>query len=137
MSEGRSTAEYATLASGVVTVIGSVLPWFRAGDVSAALLTGNDVFTLAFGLLVCWIYFFEDWHRRAALVVAAFGVLTLIVTGVSIVEIHTAIANDPTIWLYLTAIGGAGLVIAGAMGYSEAESDVAADAGAGGDGESG
>lgn len=119
MSEGRNTAEYVALASGVVTAGGSALPWFRAGDVTAALLTGNDVFTLLFGLLVCWIYVVEDWHRRATLVVGAFGVLTLVVAGATILEVRDAIGNDPTIWLYLTTLGGFGLVIAGAMGYSE------------------
>ena len=123
MTDDRTTAEYVALGAGVTTAVGSVLPWYRAGDVSAAFLTGNDAFTLAFGLLVCWIFLFEDWHRRAAFVVSAFGLLTVLVAGATVLELRDAIGNEPTVWLFVSLAGGVGLLVAGALGVSDFRSE--------------
>ena len=123
MNADRARAEYATLAAAVATIVGSVGPWYRAGDVTAALLDGDAIFTIVFGVLCAWIVFAEDWHRRAAIVVAAFGVLVLVVAGYALLDIQSAVGNQPTLWLWLTIAGGLGLVSAGTLGTADLRED--------------
>lgn len=123
MDAEYSRAELATLGSALAVVVGSIGPWVRAGAVTSSLVSGDAIFSLVFGLLCCWIVLVEEWHRRAAIVVAAFGMLSLVVAGRGFLEISGAVGNEPTLWLYLALVGSVGLVTAGAVGYNDLGDD--------------
>lgn len=123
MRTAYTQAQLAALGSAITLVVGSIGPWVRAGGVTSSLVSGDAIFSLVFGLLCCWIVLVEEWHRRSVIVVAAFGGLAAVVAGRALLEITSAVGNEPTLWLYLALVGSVGLVTAGALGYHDLGDD--------------
>ena len=115
--EMETAGEKATVATGVATAVGALLPWVSAGFVSFSGIDGDGVFTLLFGIAAVAVVLFREWERLEQVAVGVFGVLTVLIAGLTYANlaqqsgIITAVAG---VGLHLTLLGGIGL-IAGAV----------------------
>lgn len=141
-------AELATglvLLGAAVTVVAALLPWISVqGTVFSETLTGIDgegLVTIALAATAAVLALFHDWKAVTAAGVVGIGMLVALVgiayildplAAVDVDAIDGGLSTDNAsaeIGLYLTALGGLGLIGGGLAGFvtrSEAGSDSAA-----------
>ena len=110
---GRAVA----VLGAALVIVGAYLPWYRAGEVIRQGIASDGMLTFLFGCLVLGIGLFRGWDRRAGIVVAGFGGLTLLVSGVATVEIHRAVGNELAVGLVMTLAGSTVMILAGVVTY--------------------
>lgn len=123
-----SGAEMLGLVSAVVVGIAAFLPWITAGveagpvDVSASStgIEGLGLLTLLLAIIAVGVILVLRWEDFGTVVTGIVGVVVTVVALWKIVDIDGAVA--PGIGLYLTVLGGIGLVVAGAWGYQDESS---------------
>lgn len=114
-----SGREVGVLVSAVLTAIAAFLPWVVAGaeagpvEVSATSsgIEGLGLLTLLIAIIVAGIIITRKFYDREVIAVSAGGLLIVLVAGWKIVDL--AGPADPGNGLYLTLLGGAGIVAAG------------------------
>lgn len=123
-----SRAEVLGLVSAIVAGIATFLPWVTAGveagpvDVSASStgIEGLGLLTLVLAVVAVAVVLLMSWEEQASLATGIVGVIIGVVAIWKIIDINGA--ASPGIGLYLTVLGGLGLVVAGIWGYqSESE----------------
>lgn len=123
-----SPAEILGLISAVVTGIAAFLPWVTAGmqvgpvDVSTSStgIEGLGLLTLVLAIVAVAIVITIRFEAQAAIATGIVGAIIGIVALWKIVDLNDAVA--PGIGLYLTLLGGLGLLVAGIWGHqSESE----------------
>lgn len=118
-----SKAEGLGLVSALVIGIAAFLPWITAGveagpiDVSASStgIEGLGLLTLILAVVAVAIVLVMSFESQGSVATGIVGVLIGIVALWKIVDISGA--ASPGIGLYLTVLGGLGLVVAGIWGY--------------------
>lgn len=129
-----SQHEKIALGGAGLTVLGAFLPWIKLGDLGSKTgVDGDGVFTLAFALVVAGIVVVRNWEKIDRVAVTALGVLTL---GIGVLYISDpamgtdlassgafgqalAQALEPGIGLYITALGGLGMLVGGGLALQD------------------
>ncbi|WP_135663839.1 hypothetical protein [Halorhabdus rudnickae] len=126
-----SRGEQLSIGSAVVVVIAAFLPWITASilgtSVTVSGIDGDGVFTLAFAIIAAALVVARPWDRINKIAVGILGGLTAAVALYYIVDPAMGVkgggagaelarqALSPGIGLYLTALGGVGLVLGAAL----------------------
>lgn len=118
-----SSAELLGVASAIVAGIAAFLPWVTAGveagpvDVSATStgIEGLGLVTLVLAVVAVAIVFVMRFEAQEPAVTGSLGVIVGVVGIWKIVDINGA--ASPGVGLYITVIGGLGLLLAGIWGY--------------------
>lgn len=111
------------LAGAVLTGIAAFLPWVTAGvqagpvdvDTSASGIEGLGILTLLLAVLAVATVMVLNEKRRDSIVLAASGIVVMLVGLWKILSLGGA--ASPGIGLYLTVLGGAGILVAGLWDY--------------------
>lgn len=134
--DGYSQNELIAVGGATLSAISAFLPWITVslGGMStsqngmdvAATLDGTIVLILA--AIVVGIVVVRDWEQSDAGAVGAIGLVTTIIGGMYVMDPASA-ANasgelassliSPGFGLYVTVIGGLGMLIGGALGYQD------------------
>lgn len=124
-----STAEVLGLISAIVAGIAAFLPWMTAGveagpiDVSASStgIEGLGLVTLVLAVVAVAIVLVMSFEAQGSIATGIVGGLIGIVALWKIVDVSGA--ASPGIGLYLTVLGGLGLLVAGIWGYQALSPD--------------
>lgn len=118
-----STAEVIGIVSAIVAGIAAFLPWVTAGmeagpvsvSASGTGIEGLGLLTLVLAVAAVAIILLGSFDGQGSIATAIVGVIIGIVALWKIVDISGA--ASPGVGLYLTVLGGLGLVAAGIWGY--------------------
>lgn len=118
-----STAEVIGLVSAIVAGIAAFLPWVTAGveagpvavSASSTGIEGLGLLTLVLAVVAVAIVLLMGFDGQGSMATAVVGVIVGIVALWKIVDISGA--ASPGVGLYLTVLGGVGLLVAGIWGY--------------------
>lgn len=118
-----STPEMLGLVSAIVAGIAAFLPWVTAGveagpvDVSASNtgIEGLGVLTLILAIIAVGTILATSWEDLGTAATGIIGGVVAVVAIWKIVDINGA--ASPGLGLYLTVLGGIGLLVAGIWGY--------------------
>lgn len=124
-----SPPEMLGLVSAVVAGIAAFLPWVTAGveagpvEVSASNtgIEGLGVLTLVLAIIAVGTILAMSWEDQGTVATGIIGVVVALVAIWKIVDINGA--ASPGMGLYLTVLGGIGLVVAGVWGYQSAPTE--------------
>ena len=126
-----SQGEKVALGGAGLAAVGAFLPWIKLGQLgSVSGLDSNGTYTLVFAVAVVGIVVLRNWGNVDRSAVAVLGLLTLGIgvlyivdpaTGTSLREagaFGSAIADalQPGVGLYVTALGGLGMLVGGGLG---------------------
>jgi hypothetical protein len=131
-----SQNELISVGGATLSAISAFLPWITVslGGMStsqngmdvAATLNGTVVLVLA--AIVVGIVVARDWEQSDAGAVAALGLITTLIGGMYVMDPASA-ANasgglassliSPGFGLYVTVLGGLGILVGGALGYQD------------------
>lgn len=122
------------LVSAVVTVIAAVLPWMTAEpaagpvDVEASTMGVESLglLTVLLAVVVIGIVLLLGFESRETLSVSLIGALVLVVSLWKLSDISGAVSSG--LGLYLTVLGGIGLLIACLWGYQDTSAESSAGA---------
>jgi hypothetical protein len=131
--DGYSQNEKIAVGGAGLTAVGAFLPWIKLGSLgSKSGLDGDGTFTLVFALIAIGVILVRDWEKVDKGVVALLGLLSLGIgvmyisdpaAGTSLGEtmMGQAIAEalEPGMGLYVTAIGGLGMLVGGGLGLRD------------------
>ncbi|UOY09931.1 hypothetical protein [Methanonatronarchaeum sp. AMET6-2] len=106
---------------GVLAIIGSFLPWVSGleGFVTVYGYEGDGVFTIAFGAIAVILILMRDWDMKNKAATLSMGILTILITMVTVMNVMDEPLADMGSGLILTIIGGAILITAGILGYTD------------------
>ena len=122
-----TTTMIVTIASAVVIVVGSFLPWASLGALSVSGTDGDGGLTLILGLMVggaMALWWMHECEARWQLIASAIaGVLVVGITGYDMTEVQSLIDDTESLeafglevsiglGLVVTFLGGVGVVIA-------------------------
>jgi hypothetical protein len=125
-SGGFTTGQKVVFVGAAVTVVGAFLPWISVLGASKSGIDADGVFTLVFGLLAAGGTVVR-WGKWAKVGVAVLGVLT---AGIGLLYIADPLAGteaasqfarmavDPGLGLYVTALGGVGILAGPLVDYA-------------------
>lgn len=121
-SRGFSRPRAVGLVSAVLTVIGTVLPWVTAGlergplpGEASADAVGLAILTLLFSIIALALVLFGGSESREPVGIIGYG---LVIGGIGLWQLLVlGGTGTPGVGLYLTLVGGVGLLGAGVWGY--------------------
>lgn len=97
-------------ASAALVIVGAFLPWASVLGMSVLGIDGDGVFTLILGAAVPVGIYARGWDQTVMLGTAAAGGLSVLIPAISMSQFSS-------IGVYVTILGGIGLLIAGQSGY--------------------
>ncbi len=100
------------IVGAVITIIGSILPWFTLGELVKYGVEGDGIFTIAFGIIAAVLIFLSSWDAKSKVGTMILGILTALIGFYYITDPFVGIG------LYVTILGGAVLVVSGIVGFA-------------------
>ncbi|WP_232703307.1 hypothetical protein [Halobacterium wangiae] len=129
-----SQGEKVALGGAGLAAVGAFLPWIKLGQLGSMNgLDGDGTYTLIFAVVAVGIIVVRNWERIDKGAVAVLGLLTLGIGALYITDpaagtnlgqagaFGEAIAEalQPGMGLYVTALGGLGMLVGGGLGLQD------------------